>query len=145
MPSGDPSAGQALTVTSFSANVVTLGYTTIAGGNNQECVDTTNLAFGSSSPLAMFTLPANAVVRSVKVIIDTAFNGTPSLSIGVSGTASKYMASTQVDLTAAAGTVFEVDPASILDSSTEAIIATYAANTASVGAARLEVAYAVES
>lgn len=144
-PSGDPSPGQALTVASFASNIITLQWTTIAAGNDKIVVDTTNLAFGTSSPLALFTLPANAVVRSVKVIVDTAFNGAPTLSIGVSGTTSKYMGSTQVDLTAAAGTVFEVDPGVASNGSTEALIATYAAGAATAGAARIEVAYCIPS
>src|SRR5690348_7384886 len=107
-PSTAPSNGQAMTVTSYSAGVITLGWTTLSGGSNNTVVESTALAFGSTSPVAMFTLPANAVVLKCKVVVDTPFDGTPSLSVGVSGTTSKYMGSTQVDLTAAAGTVFEV-------------------------------------
>jgi hypothetical protein len=109
-PSGDPAPGQALTVLTFAANIITLQWTTIAAGSDKIVVDTTNLAFGTVSPAAMFTAPANAVHRSIKVIIDTPFNGAPTLSVGITGTTSKYMGSTQVDLTAAAGTVFKVDP-----------------------------------
>lgn len=146
MPSGDPAPGQALTVTSFAGNVVTFGYTTVAAGTDKAVVDTTSLVFGSGASVAMFTLPQNAVVRSVKIIIDTAFNGTPTVSIGITGTTSKYMGSTQVDLTAAAGTVFEVDPAVAANTGgTEALIATYAAGGATVGAARIEVEYAIPS
>lgn len=144
-PSGDPTTGQALTVASFTSNIITLQWTTIAAGNDKVVVDTTSLAFGTSSPLSMFTLPANAVVREVRIIIDTAFNGTPSVSIGITGTTSKYMGSTQVDLTAAAGTVFSVDPGLASNGSTENIIATYSAGSASAGAARLEVAYCIPS
>ena len=142
-PSGDPTAGQALTVASFSSNIITLQWTTVAAGNDKEMVDSTTLAFGAASPLAMFTLPANAVVTLVQVIVDTAFNGTPSLSIGISGTTSKYVPSTAVDLTAAATTVFEYIPGLTADGSTNAIIATYAAGGASAGSARLLVFYTI--
>lgn len=145
MPSGDPAPGQALTVASFSGNVVTLQYTTVAGGSDKIVVDTTSIAFGSSSPLSMFTLPAGAVVVDVTVIIDTAFNGTPSLSVGVSGQASKYLSSTQVDLTAAAGTSFSISPNVAANGSTEALIATYAAGGATTGAARILVSYVIPS
>jgi hypothetical protein len=144
-PSGDPAVGQALTVASFAANVITLQWTTIASGTEKIVVDTTNLAFGTTSPLALFTMPANAVVRSVKVILDTAFNGTPTLSIGITGTTSKYMGSTQVDLTAAATTVFEVDPGLASVGTTEPLIATYTAGSASAGAARIEISYCIPS
>lgn len=144
-PSGDPTAGQALTVASFTSNIITLQWTTIAAGTDKMVVDTTSLAFGASSPVTMFTLPANAVVMLVQVIVDTAFNGTPSLSIGVTGTTSKYVPSTAVDLTAVATTVFEYIPGLTADGSTNALIATYAAVGASAGAARILVSYCIPS
>lgn len=110
-----------------------------------DSVDVTNVAFGSTSPITMFTLPANAVVDKVQVVVDTAFDGTPSLSIGKAGTTSKYMASTQNDLTAAADTVFEVSPGLASVGTTEALIATYSAGGATVGAARINVFYSVPS
>lgn len=116
-----------------------------AAATNLEATDTTSLVFGSSSPQAMFTLPANAVVLKVQVVIDTAFNGAPSLSIGVTGTLAKYLASTSVDLAAAAGTVFEVSPGLAANGSAENLIATYAAGGATAGAARLLVTYAIPS
>lgn len=145
-PSGDPAVGQALTVASFALDVITLQWTTIAAGNEKVVVDTTSLAFGTASPASMLTLPANAVVRSAKVIVDTPFaTGTPTLSLGISGTTSKYMASTQVDLTAAAGTAFEVDPGLASVSTTENLIATYAPGGVTAGAARIEIAYCIPS
>lgn len=105
--------------------------------------DTTSLAFGSSSPVTAFTLPANAVVDRVTVIIDTTFDGTPTMSFGISGTASKYVASTEVDLTAAAETRFDIYPAKTANGSTEALIITYSAGGASAGAARVIVDYSV--
>lgn len=122
-----------------------LSWITVAGGNDKPVVDTTTLAFGASSPLAMFTLPANAVVRKVSVVIDTAFNGAPSLSVGITGQTSKYLGSTQVDLTAAAGTVFEVDPGVAPSGSPENLIATYAAGGATQGSARILVEYVIPS
>jgi hypothetical protein len=144
-PAAAPSNGQALTVTSYAAGVITLGWTSIGGGAANPTIETTSLAFGSASPVAMFTLPANAVVLKCKVVVDTPFTGgtAPSLSIGVSGTTSKYMGSTQVDLTAAAGTVYEVDPGQVADGSSESLIATYAANSSTAGAARILVDYAI--
>lgn len=138
-PSGDPTPGQALTVATFAGNVITLQWTTIAAGTDKVVTDTTSLAFGTASPAAMFTLPANAAVEKVRVLIDTAFNGTPTASVGIAGTTSKYMASTQVDLTAAATTVFEVTPGLASVGTTEALIITYAAGGASAGAARVEI------
>ena len=145
LPAGNPAIGQALQVASYSGGVVTLDYLTVAAGNDKTVVDTTSLAFGTTSPLSMFTLPANAVVMMVKVIIDTSFNNTPSLSVGVAGTTSKYLGTGDVDLTASAGTVFEIAPGLPANGSTEALIATYSAGGASAGAARILVEYVIPS
>lgn len=107
-----------------------------------EAVDTTSLAFGSTSPVAMFSQSATAVIDKIQIIIDTAFNGTPSLSIGIAGSTSKYAAATDIDLTAAAGTVFEVHPGLPAPGAPESLIATYSAGSASAGAARIIVYYA---
>lgn len=116
---------------------------TAAGGSgptNPAKVETTTLGHGSSSPLAMFSMAAGEIVGKVRFIIDTAFNGAPSVSIGIAGNTSKYMASTEVDLTAAATTVFEVSPG-LAAQGVEALIATYSAGGASAGSARIEVEY----
>lgn len=117
-----------------------------SGATNQIATDTTTLAFGSTSPLSLFTLPANAIIEWIDIIVDTAFNGTPSLSIGIAGTTSKYMASTQVDLTDVASVkCYRVHPNVAASGSTEALIATYAAGSASAGSARILVNYAIPS
>lgn len=117
----------------------------VAGGNDREITDTTSIAFGSAGTVAMYTHPANAVVQAVKVVIDTPFNGVPSLSVGITGTLSKYLAASAVDLTAAAGTSFEVDPGVVANGSAESIIATYAAAGATAGAARILMTYVIPS
>ena len=120
-------------------------YAAIAAGADKVITDTTTLAFGSVSPLAMFNLPANAVVHWITVVIDTAFNGTPSLSIGIAGTVSKYLGATSVDLTQPTGTSFDMEPGLASVGAIEALIATYAAGGATAGSARLLVAYSIPS
>lgn len=104
-------------------------------------LDSTSLAFGTGSPLTMFTTGAGDIINEVEVVIDTSFNGTPSLSIGIAGTVSKYMSATEVDLTQPAGTSFKVHP-SLPAGGVENLIATYSAGGASAGAARILVHYA---
>jgi len=145
MPSGTPAPGQAITVQSYSSGVITLEYTTIAGGTDKPVVDTTSLVFGSAGTLAMYTAPANAVHQLYKIVIDTAFTGAPTMSIGIAGNTSKYVAATQIDLTAAAGTVFEIDPGLASVGTTEALIITYAAGGAGAGAARILDEYVIPS
>lgn len=145
LPSGNPAPGQVLQVASYAAGVVTLDYLTVAAGNDKPVVDTTTLAFGSTSPVTMFTLPANAVIQAIRVVIDTAFNGTPTISVGIAGNTSKYLGSTDVDLTAAAKTEFEVNPSEPAVGSTEALIITYSAGGAAAGSARVLVEYVIPS
>lgn len=116
-----------------------------ASATNLEATDTTDLEFDSTGTVAMFQLPANAVVRLAAVVVDAPFDGTPSLSIGVTGELSRYLGSTQVDLTAAAGTVFEVDPAAAAEATAQDLIATYSAGGATEGAARMLVSYVIPS
>lgn len=97
--------------------------------------DTTSLAFGSASPVTMFTTGANDVISKIEVIIDTAFNGTPSASVGIAGTTSKYVAATDIDLTVTAETKFIIHVTKPAQGA-ENLILTYAAGGASVGAAR---------
>lgn len=104
-------------------------------------VDTTSLAFGTASPVAMFTTGAADVIEYIEVVIDTAFDGTPSASVGIAGTTSKYAGTTDIDLTAAAGTTFTVHPG-IAAAGAESLIITYTAGGATVGAARFLVHYA---
>lgn len=104
--------------------------------------DTTSLAFGASSPVTMFTLPANAVIEKVTVIVDTAFNGTaPTVTVGISGTATKYSGASDVDLKTVGQYIVHNSLVSV--GTTEALIATYAADSSSAGAARILVDYSV--
>lgn len=106
-------------------------------------VDVTALAFGDTAPLAMFSTGAADVINHIDIIVDTAFNGTaPTLSIGVAGTTSKYSATSDVDLKTAG--VYQIHPG-LPAAGAEALIATYAADTSSAGAARINVFYATPS
>ena len=102
-------------------------------------VDTTSLAFGTASPLTLFSTGAADVITAVEIVVDTPFNGAPSLSVGVSGTTSKYLSTSDVDLTTAG--VYQVHPG-LVAAGAEALIATYTAGAASAGAARILVYYA---
>lgn len=104
-------------------------------------VDTTSFAFGSGSTVSMFTLPANSVIDRVTVIVDTAFDGTPSMSVGVSGNASKYVASSDTLLTVADR--YDVPNQQAAVGTTEALEIAYTAGGATVGSGRVLVTYAV--
>ncbi len=125
----------------------TIEFEFVSAAATSQClsVDTTALAFGSGTTVTMFNLPANAVVEAVRVVIDTAFSGAPSMSVGISGAASKYLSSTQVDLTAAALTIFEVYPGRSPVGTAEALQISYTAGGAAAGAARVEIDYSIPS
>ena len=101
----------------------------------------TPLAFGSSGTVSIGTLPANAVILTVQVVVDSAFDSTPSMSVGITGNLSKYMGSGDVNLNVAAG--WEVSPTIAPDASSEALEITYSAASATTGSARVLVSYCV--
>ena len=101
----------------------------------------TPLAFGSSGTVSIGTLPANAVILTVQVVVDSAFDSTPSMSVGITGNLSKYMGSGDVNLNVAAG--WEVSPNIAPDASSEALEITYSAARATTGSARVLVSYCV--
>lgn len=138
-------AGDALVVQSFAAGVIQLASQAVAAGNDKVAEDTTSIAHNQGTTTSLFTLPANALIKEIRVIVDTQFNGTPSLSVGIAGQTAKYMGATDNDLTAVAETSFAVTPNKTPVGTTEAIIATYSAGGASAGAARILVTYVIPS
>jgi hypothetical protein len=138
------SAGSPSQVLTTNGSGVT-SWTTIAGGTtNGQLVDTTSLAFNSASSVAMFTLPANAIVSRVEVVIDTPWStGTATMTVGISGTTSKYAGSNLIDLYGTAKDIYVSTPGEQASGSPESLIITYAASTSSAGAARVLVYYNV--
>jgi hypothetical protein len=114
--------------------------------------DTTDLAWDQSpATKAMVTLPVGAVVEKVRVILDIPFDGTTpaTVSVGTAGSASKYMAATQVNLAGTAKDIYESNPGeTAVITDPEAVILTFAAasgGTPSAGAARVELHYTIPS
>ncbi|MCX7689011.1 MAG: hypothetical protein N2045_13680, partial [Fimbriimonadales bacterium] len=131
LPAVNGTDGQVLAKKAGSgAGIIELEWVSLGGTANKRTVDTTTLNHNSSSPLSMFTLPANNRVFEARIIIVTAFNGNPSMSVGVSGDTSKYVGATQVDLKKPAGTVFVIRGGTAAAGSAENLIITYAASGA---------------
>jgi hypothetical protein len=136
LPPDDGTPGQVLgTDGSGNLTFVTAGDTSLAVK-----MDTTSLAFNDASPVSLFNIGANDIIDHIDVVIDTPFDGSPALSIGIVGTTSKYAGTTDIDLTEAAGTVFQVHPGKDAQGA-ESLIATYADGGATAGAARIIVYY----
>jgi len=138
LPTDDGSPSQVLTTNGSGV----LSWASAGSTADKIGVDTTALAFGTASPLALFTTPVNAIIHKIEVIIDTAFDGTPSFTVGITGQTSKYMTATQNVLTDTAGTGYESNP-KLAATAGESLIGTYSAGGATVGAARVLVHYSV--
>ena len=141
LPVDDGTTGQVLQ-TDGSGN---LSWVSAASTAMAVKVDSTSVAFGSGSTLTAFTLPANAVIHLVRVIVDTAFDATgpAQLTVGYNGgSASAYMAASENDLTTAA--VYDVAPGVAASGSTRDLEVYFTAGTGgSAGAARVEVHYSI--
>jgi hypothetical protein len=138
LPVDDGSPGQVLATDGSGV----LSWASAASTASSWKVDSTSFAFGSSSTITAFTLPANAVVDRVTVIVDSAFDGTPTMSVGVSGgSASQYVGTGDVALTVADR--YDVPYQGQADASSEGIEIYYTAGGASAGAGRVLVTYAV--
>jgi hypothetical protein len=85
--------------------------------------DSTSFSFSSfGSPLSLVTIPANAVVHEIQVIVDTAFDA-GTIEVGIVATPNKYMATSQNDPEEA--TRFTSLPNQIPVGTSEAIRATF--------------------
>lgn len=102
--------------------------------------DSTPFVFGDiGADIAMFVLPANAVVHDVQVIVDVALDA-GTLSVGITGTVDKYMTTAQNDLAEASR--FQSSPNHIPSGSTETIKAT-TTGAPTVGSGRILVFYSI--
>jgi hypothetical protein len=134
LPPDDGAAGQSL-ITDGSGNLSWNNET-----DQMRCEEVA-LAFGTSSPLAVLTLPANGYIEKVCVLVDTPFNGTaPTLVVGVAGTTDKYVEAGDVNLKSAGQYI--VHPGEI-PTTAESVIGTYVADSSSAGAARIQVYYSI--
>jgi hypothetical protein len=137
-PAGLGTAGQVLSTDGAGNH----SYISVNGSDSQK-TDTTSFVFGSTSPLALFTLPAGATISEVRILVDTAFSGGTgaTVSLGVSATPAKYVPAIPGLLSEASA--YNFLPGVTAPGSAEALIATYAANGATAGAGRIEIDYVV--
>lgn len=139
LPVDDGSAGQVLS-TDGSGNTSWISAASTASALK---FDSTTLSFGDGASVSLFTLPANAVIDEVQVIVDTEWDTAATLTIGVSGDTAKYMGASNNYLDEVAKYV--TNPGIAPSASPESLIATYSAAGASAGSARIIVTYAEPS
>lgn len=93
LPGVDGSTGQILS-TDGAGNLSWVD--TVANANLTQVESFTE---ATSSPLTIFTPPANAIIMEISIVVDTAAGAsTPTVEVGVSGTPDLYMAATDTDL-----------------------------------------------
>ena len=102
------------------------------------------LVFGDTSPKAStYTLPNNAYVTKVRVLVGTAFDGTnPTVSVGYVGQASKFMTTAQNNL-AVVGTYTFEQYTQQNSGSAQAVGLTYSAGGSTAGAATVLVSFVI--
>lgn len=114
----------------------------VSAGSTAACLTAfeTVVNFGDSTPISMFTLPAGATVDHVTIIVDTAFDGTANLSVGIDGGSASYYAASGDSLLQVTDR-YDV-PVQVAPSvGTEDVEIAYTAGGASAGSARVIVAY----
>jgi hypothetical protein len=121
-----------------------MNWTPISSPSTADKVATDSTSFSFSdfgSALSLFTLPANALVSEVQVIVDSAFDA-GDVEIGLLGNLSKYMPTSASDLTDASQ--YSSTPTQIPVGTTEALIATFSGSPTS-GTGRIVVFYSIPS
>jgi len=115
-----------------------------AGSANGVLIARKAIAFGDSSPIALFSLPANAVVNQVDVLVNTAFDGTaPQITVGISGNTSKFTAASDVNLKVVGSYGVTACRRVATSGSPQALIATYTADSSAAGAGFIDVYYSI--
>jgi hypothetical protein len=136
LPVDAGTSGQVLATNGSGAT----SWVSAAGTTQCDKLIDTSLAFGSASPLPIMTTGVADIIDKIQVCVDTAFNGiAPVVSLGISGAASKYSATSDVDLKTVG--VYEIHPG-LPAAGVESLIATYVADASTVGAARIIIFYA---
>lgn len=55
-----------------------------------------NFVYNTTAETTAFTLPAGATIIAFRLVVDTTFNNTPTLSVGITGTAAYYLSAASV-------------------------------------------------
>lgn len=110
-------------------------------GNPLPTTRSTILNYNSASIVTALSLPANSIVLNVEVVIYTTFNGSPTLSVGITGNISKYAQTGAINLNDVVGDVSYVYSGRTPNVSAETVRLYYAAGGATVGQARVIITY----
>ena len=104
---------------------------------NLKMVQSDAIAFGDSSPVSVFDIPANTQIVSLVLEVATAFDVASSMQFGITGTATKYGQLTQSLRTAGFYTI----PVGLEESVARTLIATISAAGAAAGSVVVWIVY----
>jgi len=125
---------------SIAGNLEVSGNITIAG-ESVPTVSSVDLNFNSASIVSAIFLPTNSIILSIEVVIDATFDGTPTLSVGITGNTSKYATTSSINLLDAPEDVSLIYNGKTPTVSDENVNLYYTAGGASVGSARVIITY----
>lgn len=141
LPTAPGAPGQVLADLDGNGNLVF-----VSAASTTDCihVESTTINFGDSSPVTALTIPTGTQVLKTEVILDTPFNGTsPNLSVGISGSTSKYMPTTANNLKGSAKDSYEYYSNETPVGSPETIIISFAPDSSTEGSARVDIYYTI--
>lgn len=97
------------------------------------------LDFDAGATTSIFSLPINASIVSIKVVVTVGFDFPSTMSIGVTGDTQKYISTTDTDLTSIG--VYDLTLANNIATVDESIILTYTRMSATIGVAHIHINY----
>ena len=139
LPPDNGSSNQAL-LTDGAGNTY---WGSVATGSNAMKSQEEVITPASGTSTSVFIPPQGAIIHRVVVGVETAFDGAPTIQIGVTGQTARYMQSTQNELDVISQ-IWENQPMYKEDDATPSnreVLITFAAGGATVGSARVVVTY----
>lgn len=120
-----------------------LSWVAPASTANASSADSTSFVFTDSSPISLFTLPANAIIDKIQIIIDTQFDDAATITVQGVTSSRTYALAAESDLQGSARDVFEIHPGYEATVASDVLQATLTPGSSTAGAGRVVVYYVI--
>ena len=120
-----------------------LSWVAPASTANASSADSTSFVFSDSSPISLFTLPANAIIDRIQIIIDTPFDDAATITVQGTTSSRTYALAVESDLEGSARDVYTVHPGFDATVASDVLEATLTPASATAGAGRVVVYYVI--
>lgn len=120
-----------------------LSWVAAASTANSSSADSTSFVFSDSSPISLFTLPANAIIDKIQIIIDTQFDDAATITVQGVTSSRTYALAVDSDLQGSARDVFEIHPGYQATVASDVLQATLTPGSSTAGAGRVVVYYVI--